>query len=99
MDFSTGQSFCDLCGLMLLDLILHPVATAFHDHGFSVVQKPVQHGAGQGAVVIEDFGPVFIGLVGRDDGRTGFIPLAEDLEEQIGAYFIDRQVSKLVNTN
>ena len=45
-----------------------------------MVQETVQHGAGQGAVVVEDFGPVLIGLVGRDDGRTGFIPLAKDLE-------------------
>jgi hypothetical protein len=35
------------------------------------VQEAVQHGAGQGAVVVEDFRPVFIGLVGRDDGRSG----------------------------
>jgi hypothetical protein len=62
------------------DLILHSVTFPLDDHRFSVVQEPVQHGAGQGAVVVEDFGPVFIGLVGRDDGRTGFILLAEDLE-------------------
>ena len=47
------------------DLILQAVITAFHYHGFSVVQESVQHGAGQGAVVVEDSGPVFIGLVGR----------------------------------
>ena len=81
------------------DLILHAVTTAFDDHRFSVVQKSVQHGAGQGAVIVEDFGPVLIGLVSRDDGRTGFIPLAEDLKEQIGACFIDWQISKLVDTN
>ena len=51
------------------DLIIHAVTPAFDYHGFSVVQQPIQHGAGQGAVVVEDFGPVFIGLVGRDDGR------------------------------
>ncbi len=34
-----------------------------------MVHEPVQNGAGQGAVVIEDFGPVFIRLVGgqQDD--------------------------------
>jgi hypothetical protein len=57
--------------LRCFDLILHAVALPVDDHGFGVVQEPVQHGAGQGAVVVEDFGPVFIGLVGRDDGRTG----------------------------
>ena len=90
MDFSTGLSFCDFFGLRFLDLIFHAITPAFHDHGFGVVQETVQHGACQGAVVVEDFWPVFIGLIGRDDGRTSFVPLAEDLEEQIGAGFIDR---------
>jgi hypothetical protein len=27
-------------------------------YGFSVMQEPVQHGAGQRTVVVEDFGPV-----------------------------------------
>jgi len=49
-------------------LILQAVTPAFDDYGFGVVQEPVQNGAGQGAVVVGDFGPVFIGLVGRDDG-------------------------------
>lgn len=59
---------CSRRRLRCFDLVLHSVAPAFDDHGFGVVQEPVQHGAGQGAVVVEDFGPVFIGLVGRDDG-------------------------------
>jgi len=33
-----------------------------------VVQEPIQDGAGQGAVVVEDFGPVFIGLVEKEKG-------------------------------
>jgi len=37
------------------DLILHAVTSAFDYHGFSVVQETVQHGAGQGAVAVEDF--------------------------------------------
>jgi hypothetical protein len=51
--------------LRCFNLILHAVTLAFDYHGFGVVQEPVQDGAGQGAVVVEDFGPVLIGLVGR----------------------------------
>jgi hypothetical protein len=47
-----------------LDLILHAVTLALDNHRFGVVQEPVQHGAGQGAVVVEDFGPVSIRLIG-----------------------------------
>ena len=71
------------------DLILHPVTLAFDGDGFGVVQQAVQHGGGQRGVVVEDLGPVFIGLVGRHDGRAGLVPLAEDLEEQVRAGFID----------
>jgi hypothetical protein len=35
-----------------------------------MVQEPIQYRAGQGAVIVEDFGPVFIRLVGgQQDGR------------------------------
>ena len=47
-----------------------------------MVQEPVQHGAGQGAVVVEDFGPVLIGLVGGQQDGTLLVTLADDLEEQ-----------------
>ena len=99
MDFSTGPCFGELLALRLLDLIFHAITPAFDDDRFGVVQKTVQHGAGQGAVVVEDFGPVFIRLVGRDDGRTSFIPLAEHLEEQVRADFIDRQISQFIDQN
>ncbi len=49
-----------------LDLIFHPVAFAFDDHRLSMVEEAVQHGAGQGRVIVEDLGPVFIGLIGRE---------------------------------
>lgn len=50
-------------------MILHAATFPVAYHGFSMVHEPVQNGAGQGAVVIEDFGPVFIRLVGgqQDD--------------------------------
>ena len=50
--------------LRRFDLILHAETLAFDDHGVRVMQQPVEHGAGRRAVVVEDFGPVFIGLVG-----------------------------------
>ena len=51
------------------DLILHAVTLPLDGHGFGVIQEPVRHGAGKGAVVVEDFGPVFIRLVGaQQDG-------------------------------
>ena len=44
-----------------------------------MVRQPVQHGTGEGAVVVEDFGPVFLGLVGgQQDGPL--VTLADELE-------------------
>jgi hypothetical protein len=52
------------------------------------MQEPIQHRGSQGGIVVEDLGPVFIRLIGRDDGRAIFITLAEDLKEQIRSGFI-----------
>ncbi len=71
-------------GHALLEETLHNFGS-FDDDGFGVVQEPVQHGAGQGAVVVEDFGPVFVGLVGGQDDGAALVALADDLEEQVGA--------------
>jgi len=49
-----------------LDLVLHPVASSLNDHGFGVMREPIWHGAGEGAVIIEDFEPMLVvGLVVR----------------------------------
>jgi hypothetical protein len=74
-------------------LILHAVTFPVDYHGFSMVQEPVQNGAGQGAVVVEDFGPVFIRLVGGQQDGALLVTLADDLEEQVRAGFVDGQVS------
>ena len=53
------------------------------------MEQAVQNGAGQRAVVVKDLGPVFVGLVGREHDGTAFVALADDLEEQVGAGFVD----------
>jgi hypothetical protein len=58
--------------------VFHPIARTLDDDGLSVVQ-PVQNCRGDGAVVVEDRGPLLEGLVGRqDDGVSDFlIPRSE----------------------
>ena len=100
-----GQWFDRLCadrvicyvGLRFLDLILHAVAFTFNGDSLCVVQKAVEDGRGERGVVVKYFGPVFISLVGGEDGGSGFIALAEDLEEQIGAGFVDGQITKFID--
>jgi hypothetical protein len=62
-------------------LVFHPVAFTFNDDSFGMVEESIQHGAGQRRVIIEDLGPVFIGLIGREHDRTALVSLADDLKE------------------
>jgi hypothetical protein len=76
-----------------LDAILHAIAFAFNDDGFGVVQDAIEDGGGEGGVVIEDGGPVLEDLVGGQDDGSALIALADDLEEQVGAAFVDGQIA------
>ena len=66
-------------------------------YGFGMVQEAIEQGRGQGSVVVEDFRPMFEGAVCGDNHRALFIALADDLEEQIGAGFVDRQIPQFVD--
>jgi len=56
-----------------------------------VVQEQVEHGAGQGAIVVEDFGPGFIGLVGdqQDANLLTPGPLLQREGENAGGFPFD----------
>ncbi len=47
-----------------LVLVFHPIAWAFDQDGFCMMEESIQHGRGDGAVVIENGGPLFEWLVG-----------------------------------
>ncbi len=63
---------------------------------FGVVKKAVEDGGGNGAVAVEDGGPLLEGsLVVSTDGAA-LVALADDLEEEVGAALIDGEVADLV---
>ena len=74
----------------------HAVTAAFDDDGFGVVKESVEHSGGNGAVVIENRGPLFVGFVGGQGDGTAFVTLADDLEEQVGAMLINGQVTEFI---
>ena len=74
------------------DLVFHAEAFAFDHDGLGVMQHAVEDGAGDAGVVVEDLRPVFVGLVGGDDERAAVVALADDLEEQVRAGLVERQV-------
>ena len=61
-----------------------------------MVKEAIKDGGGDGAIAVEDSGPLFKGFVGGDDDRTAFVALTDDLEEQVGSALIDGQVADLV---
>jgi len=77
-------------------LFFHAITTAFDDDGDSMVKEAIQEGRRQNAVVVEDGGPLLKRLVGGQNNGSAFITGADDLKEQIGPLFVDRQVPDLI---
>src|SRR5215831_7656203 len=61
-----------------------------------MMQQPIQNGGGQGAIMVEDRGPLLESTVGGHDERPLFIAQADHLEEQIGARLVNGQIAELV---
>lgn len=76
-------------------MVLHAVTGSLDDHGLGLVEESVEDGAGDGAVVVEDGGPLLEGFVGSDDERTAFVALADDLEEEFGSVLVDGEIANL----
>ena len=79
-----------------LDLVLHAVTFPFDDDGLGMVQEAVEECGGQRAVVIEDLRPLFEHAIGGDDDGAALIALADDLEQQVCAGLVDRQIAQFV---
>src|SRR5208337_482546 len=79
-----------------LDLVLPAKACAFDDNRLGVVEQPIQDGRGDGAIVVEDAGPLFEGFVSSQHDGATFVTLADDLEEQVGAVLVDGKIAELI---
>ena len=73
---------------LFVDHVYHSEAPAVEGDGLGMVREPVEDGGGQDGVVIEELRPVLEHAIGRDG--TAFVSLADNLEQQVGAGFVDR---------
>ena len=87
----------DLTGVSELDFVPRAVALALDQDGLGVVQQPVQQGRCEDGVVVEDAGPLLVGSVGRNQGGTALIAVADDLEQAVGTELVDREVAQFVH--
>ena len=46
------------------------------------MKKSIEDGGGNGAIAVEDRGPLFEGFIGSNNDGTAFVSLADDLEKQ-----------------
>jgi hypothetical protein len=75
----------------LLSSLFNPIATPLDLDHIPMFDKPFGDGGGDG-VVLKNLSPVFEGLVGGQDDRTGIGTLRYDLEEEVPSVFIQRHV-------
>jgi hypothetical protein len=80
---------------LCFDTVFHPIAGTFNYDRFGVMKKAIEDGGSNGAITVEDSGPLFEGFVRGDDDGTAFVSLADDLEKQVGSALIYRQVADL----
>ena len=77
-------------------MIFHAEAFAFDNHRLGVMEQPIQDGRGQGAVIVEDLGPLLKGAVRGNNDRALLIAQRDDLEQQIGAGLVNGEVAKFI---
>ena len=53
------------------------------------MEQSVQDGGGDGAVIVEDGGPLLERLVGGQNDGTPFVALTDDLKEEVGTVLVD----------
>ena len=68
----------------------------FDADGFAVMEQPIQDGGGDGAVVVEDLGPGFVAFVAGEQDRSAFVAVADDLEEELCALFVDGRLARRI---
>jgi hypothetical protein len=60
------------------------------------MKEAVENRRSYRAVAIEDGGPLLEGFIGGKHDGAAFVALADDLEEQVGAALVDREIADLV---
>ena len=73
-----------------------PVAVAGDLDHDGVVQEPVQQGGGDHGIA-EHLAPFAKAAVGGEDDGAALVAGVDELEEQVGAALLDRQISDFVN--
>ena len=81
---------------VLVPAFAHPIAGARDNYRRATFSQAVEDRRSDGCVVGEGCSPVLVGAIRREDCACAFMPLGDDLKEQVGASPFDWQVSQFV---
>src|SRR5215471_3351683 len=79
-----------------LELVLEPIGIAPDVEGNGVVEDAIENRRGDDPVA-EDLAPAAEALVARQDHRAALVAATDELEEQVDALPVDRQVADLID--
>jgi hypothetical protein len=78
-------------------VVFGPITRTLDLADIGVMQKPVEQRGGERGVVVEDFRPGFERPIGAHQDGAALVALGDDLEQQVGAELIDREVADFVH--
>lgn len=81
----------------MFNLSFHTIALSFDDDGFRMMEQTIQDCGGNGTVIVKDFRPMFKRTVGYEHDGAVLIAVTDNLKQQIGTGFIERQIAEFVN--
>ncbi len=93
--YTTPSKGSLLCWFVLLDRLAEPVALGVHLEDVAVMCQPVQQGL-RHAFTLEDLAPFAERQVAGDQQTGAFIPIGEDLEQQLGTGPAEGQVAQFI---
>jgi len=75
--------------------VFEPIAGSVNDDYVAFVEQAIQYSR-RDSIVAKYLAPLVKRFVGGNDDRASFIPVADDLKEQVGPFRVDRHVTEFV---
>ena len=86
---TSDAGLCVLFGAFLF----YSIAVSFDLYQRAMMDEAIDGGGGEGIVVVEDVSPISESAVGGYDDGTTFIPVRDDLEQQLSALLVDGEIA------
>ena len=75
------------------ELLFYSITVSFDLYQRTMMDEAIDGGGGKGIVVVQDVSPISESAVGGYDDGTTFIPVRDDLEQQLSALLVDGEIA------